>query len=179
MGTRAMISFDGKPGIATHWDGDPGCLGQHLLECADVTAIVYAAAKHSIDAIDYTIVDAERFIMERFKAIADKANACPGKPGTTRKKYTAKSLLKLYVEDGKQVSFAMMASDDYPIGAIADYGDWAEYQYDVRKAEDGTLKVFVAKLHGEWNPEAKRSYKLLRPTATATAKAGASAERRY
>lgn len=43
MGTRAMISFDGKPTIATHWDGDPDCMGQHLLACRDMVEILAVA----------------------------------------------------------------------------------------------------------------------------------------
>lgn len=61
MGTRAMISFDGKPMIATHWDGDPDCMGQHLLACRDMPAVLAVASKHVVDAIDPTFPGAAKY----------------------------------------------------------------------------------------------------------------------
>lgn len=110
MGTRAMISFDGKPTIATHWGGDPDCLGQHLLACRDMTEILAVANKHVVDAID------------------------PAFPGAKPDSYS-----------------------------IADYGDWAEYQYDVRTKGE-KFKVYVSKLDGWWNPATPRRYKPLLET---------------
>ena len=49
MGTRAMIKKDGKPFLATHWDGYPSSLGKDLLKCKTDKQIIAAAKKHDID----------------------------------------------------------------------------------------------------------------------------------
>ncbi len=52
MGTRAVITLEGKPIIATHWDGYPESLGKDLLGKYTLDDILRTARhKHHIDAI--------------------------------------------------------------------------------------------------------------------------------
>ena len=53
IGTRAIISIDGKPMLATHWDGYPTSLGADLLRCdKSIEAVIAVAKAHTIDAAD-------------------------------------------------------------------------------------------------------------------------------
>ena len=56
IGTRALISKNGKLMLATHWDGYPSCLGKELLDCDKNFASVIKVAKgHTIDAAHRSI----------------------------------------------------------------------------------------------------------------------------
>ena len=56
IGTRALICMDGKPVLATHWDGYPSSLGKELLDCGNsVEAILRIAQKHTINAADTSV----------------------------------------------------------------------------------------------------------------------------
>ena len=50
MGTRALISINGKVLIATHWDGYPSSLGRELLQCETLEQIIEVARRHTIDS---------------------------------------------------------------------------------------------------------------------------------
>jgi len=53
IGTRAFISIEGKPMLATHWDGHPTSLVRDLLNCnKSVKAVIEIARAHTIDAAD-------------------------------------------------------------------------------------------------------------------------------
>lgn len=52
MGTRAIITKNGKPFIATHWDGYPDVLGADLLGKTKDEDIVRVAMKRDIDFAD-------------------------------------------------------------------------------------------------------------------------------
>ena len=116
IGTRALICIDGKPLLATHWDGYPSCLGVALLNCEKtVAAIVEVAKGHTIDAAVISIrKDLNR---HRVKTLA--------------KKYR---LTQAEIRAGKRRG-CVICAEDYEIGSIDNYGDWAEYQYDIRGQE--------------------------------------------
>ena len=58
IGTRAIISIDGKPMLATHWDGYPASLGRDLLHSdKSDSAVIEVAKAHTIDADDPQILD--------------------------------------------------------------------------------------------------------------------------
>jgi len=124
IGTRALICIDGKPLLATHWDGYPSCLGVALLNCEKtVAAIVEVAKGHTIDAADIAIrKDLNR---HRIKTLA--------------KKYR---LTQAEIRAGKRRG-CVICAEDYEIGSIENYGDWAEYQYDIRGQ-----KVYFRALNG-------------------------------
>lgn len=112
MGTRAIISIDSKLMIATHWDGYPDSLGKDLLECdKTLQGIITVAKKHSIDFADDSI--REEINEERVKELVEKH-------GLTEKE----------IRDGIRSS-NVISNDDYEIGSIEQYGDWAEYQYNI------------------------------------------------
>jgi hypothetical protein len=69
--TRALISKDGKPMIATHWDGYPSSLGMDLLHCdKTMKAVIKVAKPHTIEAAHRSIHgDLNR---ERVKQLARK-----------------------------------------------------------------------------------------------------------
>ena len=116
IGTRALISINGKPFLATHWDGYPSCLGLELLNC-DKTAsgIIQVAKGHTIDAADPKVL--QELNGERIEWLSKKHR-----------------LSRRQIRAGKRRGFIICA-EDYEIGSIKNYGDWAEYQYDVRGQE--------------------------------------------
>ena len=118
MGTRALITKNGKPFIATHWDGNPQSLGKELLGKISDSQIISVAKEHTIDASDSSV--RAKINKERFEHIAKK----------TKGKYSAKDIEKLDKE-GKELTFGMMGAVDYAVGDIKNYGDFAEYQYDL------------------------------------------------
>jgi hypothetical protein len=57
IGTRALISKDGKAMLANHWDGYPASLGMELLHCdKTMGAVIEVARKHTIDAAHRSIL---------------------------------------------------------------------------------------------------------------------------
>jgi len=113
IGTRAIISVNGKPMLATHWDGYPSSLGKELLSFGiSVAAILRVAEKHTIDAADSSV--REDLNGERIKNLSEKH-------------------LLTKEEIGKGFRQGnIFTAEDYEIGDIRKYGDWAEYQYDIR-----------------------------------------------
>ena len=56
IGTRALISINGKPVLATHWDGYPSSLGKELLDCGNsIEGILKIAQKHTIDPANFSV----------------------------------------------------------------------------------------------------------------------------
>ena len=126
MGTRALISINGKPMIATHWDGYPESLGTELLNCDKSTgAIIQVAESHTIDAADSSIKD--ELINKRIKELSEKHH-----------------LTENEIKAGRRLACLIMAGD-HGICDITNYGDWAEYQYDIRGKE-----VFFRPLKGQY-----------------------------
>lgn len=125
MGTRALISINKKPFIATHWDDYPEGLGAELLDI-DLTdknfkrKILEVAETHLIDAINKRSSVAKEMIDKRFEEISKKTNG----------KYTA-AQLKEMDKKGKMIGFTVMGAGDWAISSISRYGDFAEYQYDL------------------------------------------------
>ena len=116
IGTRALICIDGKPYLATHWDGYPSCLGLELLNCdKSVPAIVDVAKAHTVDAADIAI--RKELNKDRIKTLAENHR-----------------LTKTEIKAGKRRG-CVICAEDYEIGSIDNYGDWAEYQYDIRGQE--------------------------------------------
>jgi hypothetical protein len=111
-----LISIDGKPMLATHWDGYPSSLGVDLLECdKSIKAIIGVAKRHTIDAAHSSL--REELNNERVKELATKQR-----------------LTEAEIRKGKRRG-SVICADDYQIGDIDDYGDWAQYQYDIRGKE--------------------------------------------
>jgi hypothetical protein len=125
MGTRAMISVDEQPMIATHWDGYPSCLGKIILEHGDkgIEGLldVDKFKDRSIDFIHKSLLDP---ILEEYFQIQHKKFP----------KYSVEQLKEMYQKDGSFVHLSNIIScEDYPPSDIANYGDWAEYQYDLHE----------------------------------------------
>ena len=113
IGTRAIISIDGKPMLATHRDGYPASLGKELLSFGiSVAAILRIAEKHTIDAADASV--REDINRERIRNLSEKH------------KLTEEEIGKGFRRGN------VITAEDYEISDIRDYGDWAEYQYDIR-----------------------------------------------
>jgi len=132
MGTRAMISIDGNPFVATHWDGYPSCLGKNLLMCGiggiiSPREILDVASDHSINFADEEhLKDANQLMIDRLK------------------------------ENGQyQRGYGWLAQEnDQFVHSIKEYGDFAEYQYDFfqgrwrfREVNDEWTKATF----GEWS----------------------------
>lgn len=129
MGTRALISKDGKPIIATHWDGYPvGGLGDDLRNMPNLTmeAVIAVADGHSIDFID---IDLGKIVKEnRIQKLMVKHN-----------------LSRAEIIEGKRRG-NVISNDDYEIGDIKIYADWAEWQYDIRDNS-----IYYRTLSGAWD----------------------------
>ena len=130
MGTRAIIRFEGKPLVATHWDGYPESLGKDLEKAhpKNPSAILRIANRHTIDAADLSASSVKRLQEKRFEYISRM----------TKGKYSVEQLKKLDKEGG-QINFTIMTPKEYPIGNLDNYDDFAEYEYNVEK--DGSVKV--------------------------------------
>ena len=141
IGTRAIISIEGKPMLATHWDGYPSSLGLDLLHCdRSIKAVVEVAKSHTIDAADAWLI--EMLNRERIKQLAEK------------------HLLTVQeIKDGKRRGNVICA-DDHEIVDIRIYGDWAEYHYDLCEKE-----VYFRPLDGWWPDSVKHAAELKLLTA--------------
>jgi hypothetical protein len=126
IGTKAFISKDGKPLVDTHWDGYPSSLGLDLLRSdMSFVAVIKATKKHTIDAAHRSIVG--ELNKERVRMLAQKHG-----------------LPEQKIKDGKRRG-DVIAAEDYEICSIENYGDWAQYQYDIRSA-----KIHFRPLNGCW-----------------------------
>ena len=67
MGTRAIITIDEKPFLATHFDGYPDDLGFELMHTKTISDIIGVAKKHIIDFADISLEDIRK---ERIAKIA-------------------------------------------------------------------------------------------------------------
>ena len=126
IGTRAIISINGKPMLATHWDGYPSSLGLDLLHCdKSIKAVIEVAKGHTIDAADASILD--MLNGERIRQLAEKHQ-----------------LTVQEIKAGKRRGNVICA-DDYEISDITRYGDLAEYHYAPCGKE-----VYFRPLDGWW-----------------------------
>jgi hypothetical protein len=129
MGTRALISIDGKPMIATHWDGNPENLGVQLsVVKPTIENIIEVAKKHTIDSANRSIL--RELNNERIRMLMEKH------------KLTREKIIKGFRRGN------IIGAEDYDIGDIKNYGDFAEYQYDI---DSKTGKIKFRELHGSWN----------------------------
>ena len=117
--------------LATHWDGYPDCLGIELLNCdKKIASVIEVARRHTIDAAHRSIhADLNR---ERIKELAEKHRLTEEK-------------IRNGVRRGN-----IIGAEDHEICSIDDYGDFAEYQYDIRGK-----KIYFRPLKGWW-PESQR-----------------------
>jgi len=149
IGTRAIISIDGKPMLATHWDGNPTSLGRDLLRCdKSIEAVVEVAEAHTVDAADPQVIEALN--AERVTLLAEKH------------KLTAQEI-KVAIRRENLIS-----ADDHEIADIGLHRDLAECHYDIRGNS-----VFFRKLDGWW-PESLRNageFRLLRAKEVARSRA--------
>lgn len=146
IGTRALICIDSKPLLATHWDGYPSCLGLELLNCDKIVpAIVEVAKDHTIDAADIAIL--EELNRDRIKTLAKKHR-----------------LTQAEIRAGKRRG-CVICAEDYEIGSIDNYGDWAEYQYDIRGQE-----VYFRPLNGFYPKSVNKASRFILLTEKAAKK---------
>ena len=131
MGTRALISLQGKPMIATHWDGYPSSLGLDLLRCdKSLGAVIQVAESHTIDAADGSI--REELNQKRVKELSQRHH-----------------LTEEEIRQGKRRG-SIICAGDYEVCDLKEYGDFAEYEYNIRNGE-----VFFRRLRGPY-PESLR-----------------------
>ena len=119
--------------LATHWDGYPASLGADLLDCdRSARAVIEVAKAHTIDAADPRILDTLN--RERVRDLAEKHQLTVDE-------------IKAGARMGNVIS-----ADDYEIANIGSYGDWAEYQYDIRGKE-----IHFRPLTGWWPNSLKQA----------------------
>jgi hypothetical protein len=145
IGTRAIISIDGKPMLATHWDGHPTSLGRDLLCCdKSVKAVIEVAKAHTIDAADAQILDVLN--RERVSQLAERHQLSVDE-----------------IKAGKRRG-NVVSADDCEIADIGLHRDLAEFEYDIRDNA-----VFFRPLDGWWPESLKRAEEFKRLTARAVA----------
>ena len=126
--------------LATHWDGYPSSLGSDLLHCdKSIKAVIEVAKGHTIDAADPRILVALN---------GERVNALAGKHQLTVQEIKA----------GKRRG-NVISADDYEISDISNYGDLAEYQYDISGKE-----VYFRPLDGWWPDAPKHAVEFKRLT---------------
>ena len=119
--------------LATHWDGYPSSLGADLLHCErSARAVIEVANAHTIDAADSKVL--ETLNRERVSELAEKHRLTVDE-------------IKAGARRGN-----VICADDYEIGNISLYGDWAEYQYDLRGKE-----IHFRPLTGWWPDSLKQA----------------------
>ena len=155
MGTRALITINQKPFIATHWDGYPSALGKSLLGITNRKDIIATAEERNIDFACAEVC--KKVNKKRYAEIAAKTKG-------TKREYSAMEIEQLDKE-GKNLMFGVMGAGDYPIGSIRNYGDWAEYQYDL---QDG--KWYFRPLSGSYPQSLEGADKFKRLTQKAIKK---------
>ena len=105
MGTRAMISIDGKPMIATHWDGNPESLGVQLSKVKPtIKNIINVAKSHTIDSANHSIL--KELSNERILMLMKKH------------KLSREKIIKGFRRGG------IIGAEDYDISDIKKYGDF-------------------------------------------------------
>lgn len=141
MGTRAVIRM-GKFRIATHWDGYPSGLGLELLNVDRncIADVVEVAERHTIDFISQELIPTVED--KRWQHIVDHAKQAKDAP----KDITVESVKKRFAETGKFPGTSLMSAGDWPIESFDNYGDFAEYEYDVREDD-----VYCRELSGSYN----------------------------
>lgn len=152
MGTRALITINQKPFIATHWDGYPSALGKSLLGITNKKDIIKAAEERTIDFACAEVC--KQINKKRFTEIAKKTQG-------SKREYSPTEIEQLH-KQGKHLQFGLMSAGDYPIGSIRNYGDWAEYQYDLSNG-----KWFFRPLSGAYPASLVDAKKLKRLTKSA------------
>ena len=143
IGTRAVISIEGKPMLATHWDGYPTSLGADLLRCdKSIKAVIEVTKAHTIDAADPQLL--KTLNRERVSGLAEKHQLSVDE-----------------IKAGKRRG-NVISADDYEIVDIRTYRDLAGFQYDIRSEA-----VFFRPLDGWWPESVKHAAEFRRLTAKA------------
>lgn len=165
MGTRAIISKNGRPIIATHWDGNPESLGKDLKNTKTDRDILEQSSKHNIDFIDksfapdepLTVNDGEKVRTTYFPKTDKEMVEIGKKVGLIDKKLSIKKAIK----EGFGTSNLDGTIKLTGVGNLSEtYGDWAEYQYDFRDGE-----WFVRPLNSVWDKSKikdKTGFKILK-----------------
>lgn len=159
MGTRALISKNGKPIIATHWDGNPDSLGRHLKNVKTDEKILEEASKHSIDSIDksfapdtpFTVYDedSKKYRTTYFPKTDKEMIEIAKRVGLVAKNISTKDALEQGFGTSNSEGTIKLAS----VSDLGDnYGDWAEFQYDFKDGE-----WFVRPLEGSWTKDKEKS----------------------
>lgn len=141
IGTRAIISINGKPMLATHWDGYPTSLGWDLMNCdKSLKSVIEVAKAHTIDAADPLLLDVLN--RERLSRFAEEHQLSVDE-----------------IKAGKRRGNVICA-DDFVIADIGAHRDLTEFQYDIRGKE-----VFFRPLEGWWPDSLKQAGDFTRLTA--------------
>ena len=127
-----MIRIDGKDFVATHWDGYPEGLGKDLasLPVKNKRAILSVAKEHNIDSASDEIHS--ELNKKRIESISKEHKL-------------STSEVKKGMRRGDIISV-----EDYEVGFIKNYGDFAEYIYDIRDNS-----VYVAEGVGDYDATKK------------------------
>ena len=133
MGTRAVIRMNGKFMLATHWDGYPDSLGKELVKLKDKSSlnVVQLSAEHNIDSIHKDFVPKKSITTGQDNDIQTTVFK---KSGT----FSGGTFIR--GEEGKSKKISSIIDNE------KQYGDWAEYIYDIRNGD-----VYVAEGHGDYS----------------------------
>jgi len=155
MGTRAIVKFNGRKMLATHWDGNPSSLGKALLLVKDKTPenIVSAASEFNIDQIEPQFAPKKPIILK------GKAYLGDGKYGNKITYFPRSDVDMIALQNkfkmgegtaDKQGKIELNLAD---VESMSNYGDWAEWEYDIKGD-----KVYARPLTGRYD-ESERTDK--------------------
>jgi hypothetical protein len=155
MGTRAVVKYEGKPMLATHWDGYPTELGVYLIKSKKtVPDIIKTATRFNIDLIDPKFAPKKEISTPSKVYNFDKHKSVKGVKIT---KFLTEDQMNKYGDIG---TFDTKGNVEIKLAEIIpfkQYGDFAEWEYDIRGN-----KVYVRKIDDSYQKRkvSSRWYKL-------------------
>ena len=150
MGTRAFIKYEGKPVLATHWDGYPSGLGAELVKIKDKTPenIIKVASHHNIDFISPKYAPNKPLVIKK-KVYSGKGKYVQGEMVTEF--LTEKEMDKRGIE-GTYIPAKGKTERKYStIIPVSMYDDFVEWEYNIKGN-----KVYARRLLGSYKE--KRPY---------------------
>lgn len=146
MGTRAVIKWEDKPMLATHWDGYPKGLGIDLIKAKPKTIsnVVKVASHHNIDLIDPKFAPKKNIEIPA-KVMNEKGKLVKGKKVT---KFVKSG--DLMPDMGTSFTKGNIDFKLSEVTPMSDYGDFAEWEYNIKKG-----KVYARELEGGYSTDKK------------------------
>lgn len=150
MGTRAVIKWQDKPMLATHWDGNPSSLGAELTQIKTTTPekVIKVASGHNIDLIAPEFAPKKPLKIPREVYYVSKKAKKEGKMGERLKgTLITKFLPSSKIPEDSGTAYTK-GKTEYKLAEVlpmSKYSDFAEWEYNI---DDG--EVYARKINDEY-----------------------------